>query len=176
MADWTIIVTTLGAASISGGLGYLTAKRSSDVALRGVEAENERLRTGYDEAHFQHRQAIYHDFLDSAYRFHQDAGGIEPFDRPKEYREWSRMFEHRLTAVRLFGTDEASHAAQRLADAISAAMAAPQYDGGPETRFLAEWEATIGAMRHDTAPPSRPAGSVGVSGTRLELTRQGGRD
>src|SRR5919198_3022163 len=98
MADWSVVAAAgISGASALGGaaLGYLTAVRQSGADLA-------RLRAEHDEAHLQHRQAVYHDFLDSAHRFHQDAGGIEPFDTPDGYREWARTFEHHLSAVRLF--------------------------------------------------------------------------
>jgi hypothetical protein len=71
VTDWTLIVTTLGTASITGGLGYLVAKRNGDVALRGIEAENDRLREQHREDHFRNRQGTYHNFLnvDRALRY-----------------------------------------------------------------------------------------------------------
>jgi hypothetical protein len=120
VTDWTVILTSVGTASITGAVAYFTAKRSGDVALRGVEAETERLRLQLAEPHFQHRQSVYHDFLDSAHRFHQ-AQSVEPFE-PGEYQVWARRFEHDLSAVRLFGSEGASTAAQALADAIFGAI------------------------------------------------------
>jgi hypothetical protein len=72
---------------------------------------------------------------------------------PDELRQWNLDFEHRLTAVRLFGTAAASNAAKALADAIEEAMGeAPTYTGPIENRLLARWEDAIQAMRPDTAP------------------------
>lgn len=147
--DWTpVAAAAIAAASGIGGaaLGYFTARYQS-------KGELERVRLKHGEEHLRHRQAVYHDFLDSAHRFHQASGMVEPFKTPEEYQRWAREFEHRLTAVRLFGTAEASHAAQRLADVIFDAMSEPdQYDEKHEPQFLATWEETVEAMRPDTAP------------------------
>jgi hypothetical protein len=61
-----------GSAIAGAALGYFTARSQS-------KAELERLRYGHEQAHLSHRQAVYHDYLDAVHRFHQDAGGIEPF-------------------------------------------------------------------------------------------------
>jgi hypothetical protein len=174
--DWT----TLGAAAIAGsaglgsGLGaariaYLTGKRQSAVELERIRAENDRLRTQHQEEHLRHRQAVYHDFLDSAHRFHQDAGGTEPLAKPAEAQEWMREFEHRLMAVCLFGTEVAWKAAQRLADVIGDAMeAAPAYEGTIEQRFLEVWQEVIEAMRVDTAPSQDPLDAEGDRGPAID--------
>ena len=58
-----------------------------------------------------------------------------------------------MTAVSLFGTEEAWHAAQELADVIGEAMGAtPRYSGEIEDKFLLTWKTVINAMRPDTAP------------------------
>jgi hypothetical protein len=156
MSDWTSVATAGIAglsATVGAGVGYLAARRQAMVETRKLEAETERLRIQQAEEHLRHRQTIYHDFLDSAHRFHQAAGGIEPFEPPENYQRWARDFEHHLTAVSLFGTADARGAAQQLADAIEDAMSdAPEYDGDIEQRYLEAWRVTIDAMRLDTAP------------------------
>jgi hypothetical protein len=156
VTDWTVIGTAAIAASsavVGSALGYATSRHVARVELRKFEAENERLRTQHGEEHLRHRQAVYHDFLDSAHRFHQDAGGTEPFARPAEAQRWLRAFEHCLSAVSLFGTERAWHAADEVARAVEHAMGqAPRYDGEPESRFLAAWRACVEAMREDSAP------------------------
>jgi hypothetical protein len=166
--DVTPIATAAisGASAVVGGVfGYLAASRQSRVELRRVEADMERLRIEQSEPHLQHRQAVYHDFLDSAHRFHQ-AQSVEPFGGRRrlrdrvwganggiaEYQQWAREFEHHLSAVSLFGTEDAWQAAQRLADVIEEALGADQYDGEVEIRFLTAWDQTVRAMRLDSAP------------------------
>jgi hypothetical protein len=149
MTDWT----TIGTAAIAGASGLLGAGLGYLGARLQAKADNERLATQLGEAHLQHRQGVYHNFLDSAHRFHQDAGGIEPFENPKAYHEWARLHEHHLTAVSLFGTEAAWRAAQELADVIEEVMgAALAYSGELENKFLATWKEVIEAMRPDTAP------------------------
>ena len=152
MSDWSIVAAAeiTAAAGIAGaGLGYLTAWKQSGTEIA-------RLRLEHGEERLRHRQAVYHDFLDSAHRFHQDAGGVEAFVRSEEYQAWARAFEHNLTAVSLFGTEEAWKAAQNLADRVEEAMdAAPHpdvYSAQYEPAFLDAWKATVRAMRPDTAP------------------------
>jgi hypothetical protein len=152
VTDWTTIGTAAiaaGGAVLGAGLGYLGARLQALTELRKLQTENR-------EGHLQHRQGVYHDFLDSAFRFHQDAGGIQPFGTVDAYRAWAHEFEHHLNAVSLFGTHAAWQAAQALADRIEDTMgvATPGagYTGEMEDRFLAAYRATIEAMRPDTAP------------------------
>lgn len=160
MTDWTTIGTAAVAAGgtvLGAGLGYLGARLQALAELRKLQAENR-------EAHLQHRQGVYHDFLDSAFRFHQDAGGIQPFETIDAYHAWAHEFEHNLNAVSLFGTNAAWQAAQALADRIEDTMgAAPEgvgrgaenrlrgYTGETEDRFLAAF-----ARRLRPCGPIRP--------------------
>jgi hypothetical protein len=135
VTDWTVLGTAAiaaGSAVVGSALGYVTARHMGAVELRKVEAEAERLRMQHGEDHLRHRQAVYHDFLDSAHRFHQDAGDTEPFSAPAEAQVWMREFEHHLSAVSLFGTERAWHAADEVARAVEHAEGeAPRYDGEP---------------------------------------------
>jgi hypothetical protein len=74
MADWTVILTAVGATGITAGLGYLGIRRTTDVtkkqiaeetarAREQIEGENERLRTQHREDHLRNRQATYHALL-----------------------------------------------------------------------------------------------------------------
>jgi hypothetical protein len=154
VTDWTTIATAAiaGAAGLSGAfLGYLGSRLQT-------KAETERFAKQLAEPHLQHRQAVYHDFLDSAHRFYQDAGGIEPFEDPGAYQRWAREHEHHLTAVSLFGTEPAWRAAQELAKVIEKIMASGETPTPPklEFEFLGSWDETIKAMRLDTAPKEIP--------------------
>jgi hypothetical protein len=44
LADWTTIVTTLGAAGIAGAGGWYGARKTAEVSIQQTKAENERLR------------------------------------------------------------------------------------------------------------------------------------
>ncbi len=87
MTDWTVILTAVGAAVVTGGFGWLGIRRSTDVTkeqiaeettrareqtgaenerLRAqIEAENERLRAQHREDHLRNRQTTYHLLLDA---------------------------------------------------------------------------------------------------------------
>jgi len=153
MTDWTTVATAAiaaGGTAIGALLGYLAARLQVFGELRKLEAQNR-------EAHFQHRQGVYHDFLDSAVRFHHHAGGAYPFETAAAYHEWAQSVEHTRNAVGLFGTKAAWLAAQNLADRIEDVIQASasndgKYSGDTEDRFIAAYRETIEAMRPDTAP------------------------
>jgi hypothetical protein len=76
VTDWTIILTTLGAAGLTGGFGYLGIRRSTGVTRKQIEAEmartreqieaeRERLRDEHREANRQNRQGTYHNLLNA---------------------------------------------------------------------------------------------------------------
>jgi hypothetical protein len=116
VTDWTLISTTLGTASITGLLGYVVAKRNGDVALRGVEAENGRLREQHREDHFRHRQGSYHDFLNAerAVRFRFATSGT---GRPAE--EFIPLFgklDDTYNGVILFGSPSVIETSEVLLD------------------------------------------------------------
>jgi hypothetical protein len=72
VADWTVILTAVGAAAVTGGFGGI--RRSTDVTKKQIaeetsrakdqiEAENERLRAQHQEDHLRNRQTTYHALL-----------------------------------------------------------------------------------------------------------------
>jgi hypothetical protein len=74
VTDWTIILTAVGTAFVTAGLGYLGIRRSTDVTRYQVseetarayalsEAENERLRAQHGEDHLRNRQGTYHSLI-----------------------------------------------------------------------------------------------------------------
>jgi hypothetical protein len=116
VTDWTLIATTLGTASITGLLGYLVAKRNGEVTLRGVEAENERLREQHREDHFRHRQGSYHDFLnvERALRFRFATSG-----KGRTAEEFIPLFgklDDTYNGVILFGSPAVIEASEVLLD------------------------------------------------------------
>ena len=144
-------MTALG--TVAGGvIGYGVAKIQSDVEIRRLEGEADRLRLTHEESHLQHRQALYHNLLDSAFQFHLTQGGVVP-QTDDEKRAWMRQWEHHLNAVRLFGTKDASDRAHDLEQAIALGLGPiSAYAGERQMRFLAAYEAFIQAVRADTAP------------------------
>jgi hypothetical protein len=156
-------------ALITGGVGvagsvltYLATRKQADATLRGVEAQSEverermqhdleRLRLEQAEPHLQNRQRVYQEFMDASNTFHQDRVGTRVMTT-EQTRDWLDEFEHRLNAVGIVGTTRAYRAAQGLQRAIQEAMQAHAYDGAVEDNFLSAFDATINAMREDTAP------------------------
>jgi hypothetical protein len=76
VADWTVILTAVGAAGVSGAFGYLGIRRSTDVTKKQIteetarmreqiEAENEKLRAQHREDHLRNRQGTYHLLLNA---------------------------------------------------------------------------------------------------------------
>jgi len=143
--------SALGGALIGGGVSHFTTLRSH------------KLQTGED--HFRHRQGVYHDFLDSAHWFMEAAKGLPKPRTNDEFGQWVLTFEHCLTGVHLFGSEEARKAAQDLADRFGDAMEltgeqkqgniherrAAAY-GSIEDQVISLWDRTIEVMREDIGP------------------------
>jgi hypothetical protein len=113
MTDWTTIIV----AGITGAAGFGGASYVYFAARTQARAETERFGTQLAEARREHRQAAYHDFLDSAHRFQLGASGVAWFD-DMTFEEWARKYEHDLTAVSLFGTEAVLQKARELTDVI----------------------------------------------------------
>jgi hypothetical protein len=115
VTDWTVIVTSLGAAGIAGSFGYLSARQSGKVALRQAETENERLRTQHREDHLRNRQGTYHSFLTAEARldatFRLSARGATA---PEQAQTVFLDLVHLMNGVVLFGSTEAASAARKL--------------------------------------------------------------
>ena len=147
---------------LAGWIGYLAARHQGSVELEKLKLEKSRLQRELEEPHFQHRQAVYHDYLDSAFRWHQEKSGVDPIEGPDEYNAWAREFEHRLSAVSLFGTQVVYEKALELSKVIEQYMGeTSRTDEGyaGEAVFLAKWRELVEAMRLDTAPEVPAAAS-----------------
>jgi hypothetical protein len=124
MTDWTVILTSLAAASVAGLAGYAGARMQAQVAMRGIEAENarlrdridadsERLREQHREEHFRHRQGVYHDLLDADRLMIR----LAPRAPQLPMREIDAVFsnlDHTANAVRLFGAPRVWDEAEKL--------------------------------------------------------------
>jgi hypothetical protein len=157
---------------VGGLIGYLTAKGQSQVEMARIKADNDRLRAEHDEKHFQHRQGLYHDYLDSAHRFHIGAGGVRPFTDLESLGEFLEELEHRATAVRLFGAEDARQAVggveELMDEIIEDAGNHRRAEGGVgpvgrhlinayrvadrQGRYLGVYNAAVDAMRADVKP------------------------
>jgi hypothetical protein len=140
-------------------IGYLGSKLSAQSVARQTEAENERTRIQYEEAHRQKRQQVYHALLNTE-RGHQrllfDRGAGEQI----RAEAWGPLAGH-LNAAMIFGTKEVGREAVRFAQAINAARrTGEELDTGHATpeqfdQAMRRWTATrrdlVDAMRADIA-------------------------
>lgn len=150
MTDWTIIATTAIATTsglVGAALGFLGARTQATSEVKKLQLEQE-------EARHRDRQGIYHRFLDSAYRIH----------RAPPTPEMELEFEHQLTAVSLFGTRAAWHAAHKLAD-VAASPPTQINDLPALLAWRQQWDRAyqkvIEEMRLDTAPEEQPSPFTG---------------
>jgi hypothetical protein len=174
VADWTTIITAVGAAGVAGGFGYLGARKQAEIALAQVRGENERLREQHREDHLRNRQGTYHRMLSADREFLTilEGTGRDPGvdadayyeDIVARFREWHDL----ATAVVLFGTEEAREATLALMDAYDvvvdkAASLAAERDGDEPRAFVDAMSQEggpirearvrlIAAMRDDVGP------------------------
>jgi hypothetical protein len=122
VTDWTVILTGVGTASVTGWFGYLAIRRSTDVTKKQIEeetarareqteAENERLRTQHREDHLRNRQATYHALL-AADQELVGALGQDMGDAPAAFA----TFRHLGNGAVLFGIES-------VKDTITAVLA-----------------------------------------------------
>lgn len=126
--DWTVVLVAL----ITGGVGWLSAREAAQGTIRGIEAENERLREQRDEANRSHRQAYYHQALNALERFDQMVTNVLPF-RTGEFMPWLETFRGIVTGVSLFGRTDVGRAADDVYAAILKleSDALSEYGGAP---------------------------------------------
>ena len=164
MTDWTTIITTLGAAAIAAAGGWYGARKTAQVSLQAIRAENERLREQHREDHLRNRQTTYHLFLTADRDLENMLTGEMPHTAEEQlalYREWRRL----AIGCGLFGTEEVRRRSQQLFDeymsvgkeidarsdlaTITAAFRAHQ------SAISKARESLIEAMRADVAPETR---------------------
>jgi hypothetical protein len=120
VTDWTIVLTTVGAAGVTAGLGYLGIRRTTEVTKEQItaetsrtreqiEAENERQLAQHREDERQHRQGTYHALviadrrLTDAIRF-----GIG------DAQEAMNSFSDLGNGVQIFGTESVKAATTEI--------------------------------------------------------------
>jgi hypothetical protein len=122
VADWPSLAQSVvtAAAAIGGGVvGARIQKRTTEIQIQAetqrleqqLKSEREHLELSLGEERLRHRQEIYRSFFDSAHRFHLGAAQIRPFDAA-EFVAWIDQYEHDLSGVKLFGTDDAKQAVE----------------------------------------------------------------
>jgi hypothetical protein len=161
VADWTLIVTTLGTAGISGSVGYLASRKTADVAISSIEAENERLKEQHAEEGRRVRQTAYTELLNAERRF---STAVRRGEAGQDvFLDWN----HAAHAVMIGGTDAtgeaiksvskihaniATEASKRVGDGESLQQAwGNAYEANMDELNDAR-DALLTAMREDVAP------------------------
>lgn len=152
------LVLSIGANVGIAGLAYLGSRQQNETARHSIDAEAKRARQGRAEEHFRHRQAVYHDYLDTVRTLGLLVAG--PLS-PEAVHDWQVSYEHRLNAVVLFGPDPVQQAAETYHKTVE--KIGTDEDGGEVTTdsaLLARYEsleselaerfrAVLAAMRAD---------------------------
>jgi hypothetical protein len=161
LSDWPLILS-IGANVGIAGIAYLGTRQQNDTARHAIDSEAIRADVARQEGHFQHRQSVYHEYLDIVRALTPIMAG--PGVDLDSYAEWRDLYEHRLNAVVLFGTEAAKAAADRLHESL---MAISRGDEGNDLathqevrdRFWSSterigqgWRGAVAAMREDIAP------------------------
>jgi hypothetical protein len=184
VTDWTTVTTTLGAAGITGLLGYFGARWQGRVGLEQAHEETERLRTQYHEDHLRNRQQHYQVLLDEVSTFDRMRRETDAMFRPgspeaqaaidRALQDEKKRFNHVLNTVRLLGTElvrEAADRVNRLYTEIQSAWWAAIVDdrkrggeGAPGDAALiavqprmAEWDAAVAALLDSMRQDVAPA-------------------
>jgi hypothetical protein len=133
---------------IGGGVSHITTIRSHKHQT--------------EQEHFQRRQDAYMDFMDAAHAFVRAAGALTQ-PTPDGWVKLLTDFEHALTGVQLFGSDEARASARHMEQTVAEMMVTGEAGKG-EARYdpevfksskhdiFAAWDAAIEAMRADVGP------------------------
>lgn len=103
----------------SGLMSYLAARRSTDVQLKGVVAEMQRLRATHAEEHRQERQAVYHAFTTLTDEINQFAYGIRGDITEEAYLELVNEFGRAHTNLLLLGTQDVIRETQPMLELVS---------------------------------------------------------
>lgn len=104
MPDFTIIVTTLGAAAISGAVGAFGAHKQAENSRDLLEAENTRLRLQFSEANREKRREAYEGLLNSTFAFGLIAGGYRSAEEG-DIDQWLERYQGHLHSVSILGRD-----------------------------------------------------------------------
>jgi hypothetical protein len=178
VADWTVILSTVGAATVAGGLtggfGYLGIRRSMEVTKKQMSeetarsheqivAENERLRAQHREDHLRNRQGTYHALMDAddeMVRVLREGTG--------DVKGALSRLGHLVNGAVLFGTESVEHASTVVhVQYLEVVQEAEKRAGGKGSmspddiraifqergeRIVAARTALIEAMREDVGP------------------------
>ena len=149
-----VALITGGTAVLGSGVTYLATKRQADrqaeTERERIKAEAERMRIQYDEEHVRHRQTTYHDLLTNVSAWHREfaAGGMINI---QQQTVWLQRLEQHFNGVFLFSSQGVFAPLVALKATVEEGMRAGS-DGAFQARYQAAYDATMEAMRKDTAP------------------------
>lgn len=149
-----VALITGGTAVLGSGVTYLATKRQADrqaeTDRERIKAEADHMRIQYDEEHVRHRQTTYHDLLTNVSAWHREftAGGIVSISHQTV---WLQRLEQHFNGVSLFCSQGVFAPLVALKATIEKGMSAGA-DGEFQAKYQAAYDATVEAMRKDTAP------------------------
>ena len=159
MADWTIILTTLGASGISATVAYAAARRASSVELARLAVERDRFRETVNEGRRNERVTNYlalltqslafGDVFDTTVRFARTAQDAwQTTDHWNEKRaEWANDMRRAVSGVQIFaprGVSDAAVALMQIAESVQEAFVDAWFEredvtsSGPDFRHILE--------------------------------------
>jgi hypothetical protein len=127
------------------------AQQQSEVERERIQSELDRLRLEQEEPHLQHRQVVYHEYLDICNVIHEAYAAPSGLTIPV-LQDLERKMEHCFNGVALFGTAQAFNEAGVLDGAIKTGINAKQFAAQHEQSYQDAVARLIDAMRKDTAP------------------------
>jgi hypothetical protein len=155
MHDVVAVALITGSTAVLGSsVTYLATKRQADrqaeTERERIKAEAERMRIQYDEEHVRHRQTTCHDLLTNVSAWHREftAGGIATIP---QQTVWLQQLGQHFNGVSLFCSQSVFAPLVALKAIVEEGMSAGA-DGGFQAKYQAAYDATVEAMRKDTAP------------------------
>ena len=109
------VAGTLG----SGGLSYLASRRNTEVQLDAIQAEMDRLKTGYREEGRRERQDVYYGFITAIDSIPQYVFGVRGEVTEDGYVELVKAFGDGHTRIMFLGSEAVIRAVEEMVRAFS---------------------------------------------------------
>jgi hypothetical protein len=149
---------------IAGAVGYYGARLQSQVSIRQVDAEGERLHVEHAEIERQRRLDSYHNFLTLLYRLDAMMAGFAPLSK-ETFDSWLDDFQSLYGGIDLYGTGSVRECMSEVKNALDEVGMDAQHLRGNGTfekkfadaysrgrkRLIQTVELAIEAMRQDIA-------------------------
>jgi hypothetical protein len=143
MNGTTAVLLALGPAIVTGVVGYRGAMLQAAVSIKGVEAENERLRQEQREGERQRRLGSYHDFLSLMHRLDAMMAGFAPLSK-EAFDGWLDAFQSLYGGIDLYGSDSVREQLAKAKDVLDEIGTEARRERGGESferRFAAAYPA-----------------------------------